>query len=389
PEEPEQAPLSPDYVPKPEYPEYLAPSDAKAPMKDQPLPDDALPTALSLGYVADFDSEEDPEGDPKEDPEASEDDDEEEEEHSTPTDSFAVSVDDLVPSAEDTKAFKTDESAPTPVPSPRPEDTEAFETDESAPTPIPSPPLPLPSPPTTSPTYAEAPLGYIAAKIRLRVISPSTYHPSKIQLTPLLLPSTSHRDDTPERTCRFERELASLLLLPDLSCTVESEARCARKAWGQDMDCNWVVHAELQAYRAQVQTHETHIQTWDARIGSMKTLVTTLVAQTSSLQTQLTTTLGRIQTLKAREPIRTDDPEDAGNSFLKKMPPKKKTATTTTTTPLIDAQIKALIVQGVTDALAKIKANRTSRNGDDNHDSRTGSRRIKRAARECTDSDFL
>ncbi|GKF38781.1 hypothetical protein Tco_0118842, partial [Tanacetum coccineum] len=40
-------------------------------------------------------------------------------------------------------------------------------------------------------------------------------------------------------------------------------------------------------------------------------------------------------------------------------------------------------------ALAEIEANKTSRNGDDCHDSGTGSRRIERAARECTYSDFL
>ncbi|GJV81385.1 hypothetical protein Tco_1517255 [Tanacetum coccineum] len=89
---------------------------------------------------------------------------------------------------------------------------------------------------------------------------------------------------------------------------VKSEARHVRQAWGQAMDCNRAVHAELQAYQAQVQTHETHIQTRDARIGSLETLVATLMAQTSSFQTQLATTLGRIQTLEAREPARTDDP---------------------------------------------------------------------------------
>nr|GEZ48013.1 putative reverse transcriptase domain-containing protein [Tanacetum cinerariifolium] len=74
----------------------------------------------------------------------------------------------------------------------------------------------------------------------------------------------------------------------------------------------------------------------------------------------------------------------------RKMPPKKRTATITTTTiPRTDAQLKALIAKGVADALAKIEANRTSRNGDDNHDSRTGSRRTERPARECTYSDFL
>ncbi|GKF28068.1 hypothetical protein Tco_0094410, partial [Tanacetum coccineum] len=56
---------------------------------------------------------------------------------------------------------------------------------------------------------------------------------------------------------------------------------------------------------------------------------------------------------------------------------------------MTNAAIKQLIAQGVAHALAEIEANRTSRNGDDNHDSRTSSRRIERAARECTYSDFL
>ncbi|GKG26630.1 hypothetical protein Tco_0402333, partial [Tanacetum coccineum] len=61
----------------------------------------------------------------------------------------------------------------------------------------------------------------------------------------------------------------------------------------------------------------------------------------------------------------------------------------TTTTAVTDAQLKALIAQGVADALTEIKMNRTSRNGNDSHDYRTGSRRTERAARECTYGDFL
>ncbi|GKC50357.1 hypothetical protein Tco_1073102, partial [Tanacetum coccineum] len=68
PEEPEQAPLSLDYVSKPEYPKYLVPSNAEAHMEDQPLPDDASPTTLSPGYIADSDPEEDLEEDPDEHP---------------------------------------------------------------------------------------------------------------------------------------------------------------------------------------------------------------------------------------------------------------------------------------------------------------------------------
>nr|GEU51397.1 hypothetical protein [Tanacetum cinerariifolium] len=154
-------PPSPDYVPslehppslvnvpEPEYPKYLVPSGDEAPIEDQHLPADASPTALSPGYVADSDSEEDLKEDPKEDhadypadypadegdgdvkpsdgddddddtndedEEASkdEDDDEEEEEHLALTYSSVVPVVDPVPSPGDTKAFKTDESAPTP-----------------------------------------------------------------------------------------------------------------------------------------------------------------------------------------------------------------------------------------------------------------------------------
>ncbi|GJT73540.1 putative reverse transcriptase domain-containing protein [Tanacetum coccineum] len=70
------------------------------------------------------------------------------------------------------------------------------------------------------------------------------------------------------------------------------------------------------------------------------------------------------------------------------MPPKR-TTTATTTAPMNNSTIKQLIAQGVVDALAEIEVNKTSRNGDDSHDSRTGSRRTERAARECTYSDFL
>ncbi|GKC92545.1 putative reverse transcriptase domain-containing protein [Tanacetum coccineum] len=65
------------------------------------------------------------------------------------------------------------------------------------------------------------------------------------------------------------------------------------------------------------------------------------------------------------------------------MPPKKRTTATTTPAPMTNAAINALIAQGVADALAEIEANRTSRNGDDNHDSGTSSRRTERVARDA------
>ncbi|GKD46254.1 hypothetical protein Tco_1270899 [Tanacetum coccineum] len=206
---PEHPPLPVElpYIPEPEYPGYLVPADVEAPLEDQPLPVDASPIALSPGYVADSDPEEDPEEDhadypadggdddePSDDDTDDEDDepfkdedDDEEEEYLALANSSVVPVVDPVPSAGDTEAFETDESAPIP----RSPQTKARIAEHAAaptppsppPSPLPqipspplhvsSPPLPLPPPTVDSPTYAEAPLGYRAAEIRLRASSPS------------------------------------------------------------------------------------------------------------------------------------------------------------------------------------------------------------------------
>ncbi|GKB51404.1 hypothetical protein Tco_0902157 [Tanacetum coccineum] len=107
-------PPSPVYVAEPEYLDYLVPSNAEAPMEDQPLSTDASPTALSSDCIADSNTEDDEE-DPQEDPadypvdgghddddESSNDDnddddveeDKEEEEHLASADSSVVPIDD-------------------------------------------------------------------------------------------------------------------------------------------------------------------------------------------------------------------------------------------------------------------------------------------------------
>ncbi|GJZ75808.1 putative reverse transcriptase domain-containing protein [Tanacetum coccineum] len=62
--------------------------------------------------------------------------------------------------------------------------------------------------------------------------------------------------------------------------------------------------------------------------------------------------------------------------------------TTTATTPVTNAQLKAMINQGVADALAVCDTD-SSMNGDDSHNLGTGSRRTEQTARECTYTDFL
>ncbi|GJX54339.1 hypothetical protein Tco_0282708 [Tanacetum coccineum] len=233
------SPVEVPYVPEPEYPEYLVPSDDEAPMEDQPLPADASPVALSPGYVADSDLEEDPEEDSEEDhadypadggdddDEPSDDDDddtddedeepfedEEEEEHLAPADSPAAPVIDPVPSAEDTEAFETDEAAPTHVPSPR-RHTARMSVRPQTPVPLPSEAeverlLALPIPPPSPLTPLSSPLPQIPSP-------PLPPPPSSLHLPPpvptslplplsplpplpasLFIPPVDRREDTSE-----------------------------------------------------------------------------------------------------------------------------------------------------------------------------------------------
>ncbi|GKA91387.1 putative reverse transcriptase domain-containing protein, partial [Tanacetum coccineum] len=280
------SPVEIPYIPEPEYPEYLVPSEDEAPMEDQPLPADASPAALSPGYVPDSDPEEDSEeehadypadggdgddepsdddsdddtDDDDEEPFEDEEDDEEEEEHLAPADSSAAPVADPVPSAGDTEAFETDESAPTPRPPqtmvpfahtrlcrarktvrlepPMSASIEARIADHATyqPThnffyitqpppqppilPVASLPLPLPSPLTTSPTNAGAPLGYRAAGIRMRAAAVSP---------PLLLPSTSHRTNVPEAEMPPRKRACFTTPAPEFEIGKSSAVGAARR----------------------------------------------------------------------------------------------------------------------------------------------------------------
>ncbi|GKC25130.1 hypothetical protein Tco_1027280, partial [Tanacetum coccineum] len=74
------------------------------------------------------------------------------------------------------------------------------------------------------------------------------------------------------------------------------------------------------------------------------------------------------------------------------MEPKRATrstlATTTATISVTNDQLKALIDQGVANALAVRDAER-SQNGEDSYDSGTGVRRQAPPARECTYPNFM
>ncbi|GKC35561.1 hypothetical protein Tco_1047945 [Tanacetum coccineum] len=224
----------PVYVPEPKHPEYHAPSDDDIQVEDQPYTDNASSTAESPGYIADSDSmevdtnaysidypgepkdgeeddDEDPEEDPSKEHEPEDDDDDddtddedeepteddEKEEHPTSADSFAVPVVDPVPSAGDTKAFKTNEARKTVRLEPPMSASMEARIAEHAAAPV----------PPTNPTYDQTPLGHRAAMIRMR-------------------------DDIPEEDMPPRRRF--VLTAPPPGCdVVESSAAAARAPKGQ------------------------------------------------------------------------------------------------------------------------------------------------------------
>nr|GEY36658.1 hypothetical protein [Tanacetum cinerariifolium] len=387
------SPVEIPYVPEPEYPEYLAPSDDEAPLEDQPLPADASPIAASPDYVADSDPDEDLEddqadypadgadgndepsdddtddGDPKEEPFK-----DEEDEHPAPDDSSVVPI-------VDHKHLRRARKTVRPEP-PMSASMEACIARHAA---LPSPPLLVPSLPlsfplplTTSPTDTGAPLGYRAARIRMTA----------------LLPSTSRRTDTPEADMPPRKRACLTTPPPEFEIMESFAAGAARQPGPTESDLRdrpdhhrtaMLMDREAMYAREAWAYYEDRSLAIAAHVRTLETHVAALIAQTSSLQTQLTTTLGRIEILEAGNPKPHEGP---------KMEPKKRTTiaipatTTTPTTTITNAQLQALIDQGVAASLAERDADR-SKNYDNNNDSGTGGRRQMTTPRECTYTDFL
>nr|GEY22582.1 hypothetical protein [Tanacetum cinerariifolium] len=252
------SPIEIPYVPEPEYPEYLAPYDDEEPLEDQPLPADASPIVASPDYVVDSDPKEDPEDDQVDYPVNGEDGDDEpfddddddadnedpeeepfeedggEEEHPAPADSSIVPIVDLVLSAGETEALEVDEH-----------------------THAPGSPI-------------RAPLGYRAAKIRMRA----------------LLPSTSRRTDILETGMPPWKKACLTTLALGFEIGESSVAGTVRQLGPTESD--------LRRCRVEQAGYEI-TDTWDDI---------------------LTTALGHIEILEARDPEPQEGPAEAGSSCV-------------------------------------------------------------------------
>ncbi|GKD22156.1 hypothetical protein Tco_1223859, partial [Tanacetum coccineum] len=285
-------PPSPDYVPgpkhppspvevryvlEPEYPEYLVPSDAEAPLEDQPLPTDASPTALSPGYVANSDPDEDPEEDPEEDhadypadggdddddpsndddddtddedeEPFEDDDDDEEEEHLALADSSAIPVLTLIPQLGTQRVRKTVRLQPPMSPS-----MEARIAEYAI---IPAPPSP-PSP--WSPPLSQIPLPPLPpppSSLHLPPLIPTSLPLPSSPLPPLpvllfIPPPVNHREDIPEAKLPPRKRLCPTA--PTSRYTVgESSTAAPRPTGGHRADYRLIgtMDAEIRCQRAE------------------------------------------------------------------------------------------------------------------------------------------
>nr|GEY51740.1 hypothetical protein [Tanacetum cinerariifolium] len=267
--------------------------------------------------------DEDPEKDPFEE------DDEEEEEHLALAYSHAVPIVDLVLSTGETEALEANEpthepGSPISIPlsqtrlrrarktvTPEPPMSAFMEACIarqaallSPPLLVPSLPLPLPSPLTTSPTDTGAPLGYRAARIRMRA----------------LLPSTSRRTDIPEADMPPRKRAFLTALTPGLEIGESSAAsavrqpgptesdlrRCRVEQAGYGITDTWdeivdkmieIAPTTLEGVNERVTELDTTVRSSviAAYVRTLETQVAAFITQTTSLQTQLTTTLGCIE----------------------------------------------------------------------------------------------
>ncbi|GJW60943.1 hypothetical protein Tco_0110278 [Tanacetum coccineum] len=381
------SPIEVSYVHEPEYPEYLVPSDVEAPLEDQPLPADASPTALSPGYVADSDPDEGPNEDPEkdhadypadggdgdddlsddddddddiddedEDPFEDEDDDEEKE-HLALADSSDIPTVDPIPLVGDTEAFETDETAPTPVPSPRRHTARMSvrpqtpilllskaEVERLLALPIPPPsPLPqIPSPPLPPPPSSL----HLPLHVPTSLPLPSSPLPALPASLFVPLP-VDCREDTPEAELPPRKRLCLTTPISRNEVGVSSTV-APRPTGGHRADYGFIgtMDAEIRRQRGEevgygikdvwVDLTEAVKEVAPTTLEGVNVRVIELAAvqeqdtqdiydviedgqdrQTQLSQRvdgQLSAALGQIQALQARDQTHVDDPEGAGSS---------------------------------------------------------------------------
>nr|GFB76179.1 reverse transcriptase domain-containing protein [Tanacetum cinerariifolium] len=155
---------------------------------------------------------------------------------------------------------------------------------------------------------------------------------------------------------------------------METEARMSREAWVRSTDASDLVHGEVMSLRTTILSQMTEIRELHAADRRRQIVISKLLRTDHRRSTEIIELRTALQGQKPMAPKRTT----------------RSTADqeTINATSITNAQLQAMIDQGVTVTLAARDALR-SMNGDDSHNFGTGVRRTERATRECTYTDFL
>ncbi|GJR00661.1 putative reverse transcriptase domain-containing protein [Tanacetum coccineum] len=181
---------------------------------------------------------------------------------------------------------------------------------------------------------------------------------------------------------------------------MEREAKMSQEAWGRSMDASDLVRSEVMLLRTTILGQQVVITELQAADRRRQAAITELSAADRKRHAQFIEALKLLKRLQTQmTEFESQQGPAKGIIFscdLKKMAPKRRTtrlnpettpaATAATTTTVTNAQLQAMIDQGVTAVLAARDANT---NGVDSHNSGTGARRNERATRECTYPDFM
>ncbi|GKA05094.1 putative reverse transcriptase domain-containing protein [Tanacetum coccineum] len=171
---------------------------------------------------------------------------------------------------------------------------------------------------------------------------------------------------------------------------IEIEARMSQEAWGRSMDASDLARAEVMSLRTTVLAQQAHIRELQSADRRRQTVITEMLAANHKRQKQLTEALKLIKRLQtqmteferqqgpAKGPAQPELPEEAENG-TKRATRSNIAPKTTNTTSVTNAQLQAMINQGITTALAARDANT---NDVDSHNSGTVARRNETVGNE-------
>ncbi|GKA80359.1 putative reverse transcriptase domain-containing protein [Tanacetum coccineum] len=367
-----EVPPSPDYIPGPEEPQSPPPLDfvPESDPEEEPEEDDEDPEEDPADYPADRDDDDD-----------EDEDEDEEEEHPAPADfvppvhrmTARISIRDepsiSLPPREEVERLL---ALTTPPPSPL--------------TPLSSPLPQIPSPPPNSPTHIEIPESCLPLVKRVVVIfSPPSSHECRVEIqqpnirlsrnydydiTDTCMIGRSHRRIAPTPIEGVNQRLLSLLTI------VEEETTNMYGIMEDAQDDRSQLRGRVNLLYRDRPIHSRLAVMVEFPVGSMdpqKVLHSLMHREAGSMFLEFGYDVAMLCSLRKTTRLNPD------------ATPTPVTDTHTTTS-VTNAQIQAMINEGVIAALA---ARDATRNGDDSHTSGTGAKGLCQVAREMHLPDFL